>query len=242
MQEKVKILVVEDEIIIADDLCDTLTELGYEVPEPAIDYNEAIEAFEREQPDLAILDIRLAGQRSGLEVADKINTTYHFPFIFLTSNSDAATLAEAKLCRPSAFLAKPFRQSDLHASIEIALFNYSEQEQKALDHDNLIIKDALYIKQNKIFLRIKFDDILYLESDHVYLDIHLVNGKKYSVRGNLNEFVEKLSAKFIRSHRSYIINLTHLEGINHAYTIISGKEIPLGKRYRKIILSKVKTG
>ena len=69
--DKVKILVVEDEIIIADNICDTLNSLGYEALEPAINYTEAIELIENTKPDIAILDIQLSGQKTGIDLAKK---------------------------------------------------------------------------------------------------------------------------------------------------------------------------
>ena len=83
--EKKKVLVVEDEIIIADNICDSLIDLGYEVTEPAINYTEAILIIEKEKPDIAILDIHLSGKKTGIDIAKKINENYNFPFIFLTS-------------------------------------------------------------------------------------------------------------------------------------------------------------
>lgn len=242
MGNQVKILVVEDEIIIADDICDTLRNFDYAVLEPAISYSEAIQLLEDESPDIAILDIQLAGKKSGLDLAETIKAKFHIPFIFLTSNSDRETLESAKRCQPATFLVKPYGKEELFAAIEIALYNFSQQKEQALDRENLIIKDSLFIKQKKAFVRIQFDDILYLESDHVYIDIHLKNEKKYTVRGALNEFIEKLGPTFFRSHRSFIINLTYLEGINTNHTTLQGKEIPLGKNYREEILAKLTTG
>ncbi|GAK90001.1 sigma-54-dependent transcriptional regulator [Nonlabens ulvanivorans] len=69
--EKVKIIVVEDEILIADNICDALEDLGYEVLEPAISYSEAVQRIEDEQPDIAILDIQLSGSKSGIDLAKK---------------------------------------------------------------------------------------------------------------------------------------------------------------------------
>ncbi|MEM7040268.1 MAG: response regulator, partial [Bacteroidota bacterium] len=110
---KVKILVVEDEIIIADDIADTLEDLGYEVLGPVISYSAAIPLIEEEMPDLALLDLQLSGRKSGIDLGLKINETYQFPFIFLTSNSDKATLEEAKKVEPSAYLLKPYSKEEL---------------------------------------------------------------------------------------------------------------------------------
>lgn len=86
---------MEDEVVIADNICMILEDLGYELLEPAINYDEALETIQNNQPDIAILDIQLGGRKDGINLAWKIKEDYDFPFIFLTSNSDTATLERA---------------------------------------------------------------------------------------------------------------------------------------------------
>lgn len=240
---KVKILIVEDEVIIADNIADTLEELGYEVLEPATTYSEAIAIIEEDRPDIAILDIQLSGSKSGVDLATVINESYQFPFIFLSSNTDKLTLEEAKRVEPLAYLVKPFSKDELYTSIEVALYNFSKRQAQDLDQESLIIKDALFIKQNKVFLRLNFPDILYLMSDHVYIDIQMVNGQKHTVRGSLNDYMNKLSQKFFRSHRSCIVNLDHLYTIDHNGILLSDNHLlPIGKKQREEILTRLNRG
>ncbi len=235
---KIKILVVEDEIIIADNICDTLNVLGYEALEPAISYTEAIESIERDVPDIAILDIQLSGKKTGIDLAKKIKEEYNFPFIFLTSNSDITTVNEAKKIMPPAYLVKPFTKEELYTSLEIVLYNYTSKIGK-VDSNNLIIKDALFIKTKQVFTKIKFDDILYLKSSHVYLEIVLSNKKSHVIRGSLNDIIEKMDARFIRVHRGFIINTDHLDQIDSNSLVIDTKFIPVGKKYRENLLQKI---
>lgn len=86
---------MEDEVVIADNICMILEDLGYELLEPAINYDEALETIQNNQPDIAILDIQLGGRKDGINLAWKIKEDYDLPFIFLTSNSDTATLERA---------------------------------------------------------------------------------------------------------------------------------------------------
>lgn len=239
---KVKVLIVEDEIIIADNIADTLEELGYEVLEPANTYTEAIELIEEEKPDIAILDIQLTGKKSGVDLAEKINNEYKFPFIFLSSNTDQLTLEEAKRVEPLAYLVKPFNKGELYTSIEVALYNYSKQKEKALDESNLIIKEALFIKQDKTFLRLNFKNILFLKSDHIYINIHMTNGKVHTVRGSLNNYSEKLTRTFFRTNRSYIVNLEHLSAIQVNTIEIDEESIPIGKKQKEDLLERLNKG
>ena len=239
---KVKILIVEDEIIIADNIADALEELGYEILEPANTYSEAIQTIEEEQPDIAILDIQLTGRKTGVDLAEKINLDYKFPFIFLSSNSDKLTLEDVKKVEPQAYLVKPFNKGELYTSIEVALYNFAKQKEKTLDDTNLVIANALFIKQDKTFLRLNFKDILYLKSDHIYINIHLTNGKEYTVRGSLNSYAEKLSTSFFRTNRSYIANLDYLNQIQVNTIQVDEEVVPIGKKQRDILLEKLNKG
>lgn len=236
--EKVKILVVEDEVIIADNICDTLEELGYETLEPAINYTEAVEIIENEKPDIAILDIQLSGKKTGIDLAKKINEDFDFPFIFLTSNADKATVNDAKTVNPPAYLVKPFSREELYTSIEIALHNYSNNSGETSE-SNLIIKDALFIKDKGLFSKILFSEILFIRSSHVYVEIILKDKSVQVVRGSLNDIIHKLSSKFIRVHRGYIINADYLQKINHTSLKINNEDIPIGKTFRDDLLSQL---
>lgn len=120
------ILVVEDEILIADKLCQQLTELGYQCVEPALNYSEAIQSLKSNQLDLIFLDINLGGQKTGIDVAHEINKDFHLPFIFLTAYQDQRTLESIKETRPWGYLLKPYKPEDLRPAIEIALSNYTK--------------------------------------------------------------------------------------------------------------------
>ena len=235
---KIKILVVEDEILIADNICDTLEGLGYEPLEPAISFTEAVEIIDNDKPDLAILDIQLSGKKTGIDLAEFITKNYKFPFIFLTSNSDEATLSEAKKAQPSAYLVKPFTKDELYTSIEVALYNYS-QKQVIKNNDDSIIKDALFLKEKGVYQKIKFNDILYIKSEHIYIELFLKDNKKSMIRGSLNDLMHKLSSDFIRVHRGFIINTKHLQQIENTSLKINNEVIPIGKKYRQDILDKI---
>lgn len=235
---KVKILVVEDEIIIADDICDTLEILGYAPLEPAINYTEAIERIEAESPDIAILDIQLSGKKTGIDLAKKIKNEYNFPFIFLTSNADSLTINEAKKVIPPAYLVKPFTKDDLYTSIEIALFNFAGKTGQSVS-DDVVIKDALFFKNKGVFIKLRFDDILLMKSDHVYVEFLLKDKSRQVVRTSLNDVISKVDNRFIRVHRGYIINTEFLTEIDPNSVRIENDLIPIGKKYRSDLLTKI---
>jgi DNA-binding LytR/AlgR family response regulator len=242
MMGKVKILVVEDEIVIADNICNILEKLGYEVLEPVINYSEAIEQLENEKPDLALLDIQLAGSKDGIDLAWKIKEDFDIPFIFLTSNADPRTVGRAKELAPPAYLVKPFNKDDLYTSIEMALHNYSSKSspKKEQAEDNVIIKDSFFIKDKNLFHKVKFSEILFIKSEHVYVELYTKSKKKHLIRSTMNDFVETLPNNFFRTHRSYTINLDYLETITSRYVLIGNDEIPIGTKYREELLAQIK--
>ncbi|NVK52889.1 MAG: response regulator [Flavobacteriaceae bacterium] len=235
---KLKVLVVEDEIIIADNICDTLEELGYEPLEPEINFSQAIESIENETPDIAILDIQLSGKKTGIDVAREINKKYHFPFIFLTSNSDKYTVSEAKEVNPAAYLIKPFSKEELYSTIEVALYNFAKNQHQKNEED-LMLKEAFFIKVNGIFQKINFKEIFYIKSSHVYVELFMQDNQKYVIRKTLTEVLENLSNHFIRIHRGYVVNLQFLDKVTSHTIFINSIELPIGKKYKENVLHRI---
>ena len=127
-----KILVVEDEALVAADLEDRLQELGYQVCGQSDNYVGALEQVELYRPDVVLLDICLQGQKDGIQVAGELRSRGRVPFIYLTAYADASTLMRASQTRPSGYVLKPLRTKDLDAAIQIALL---QARQRPLSED-----------------------------------------------------------------------------------------------------------
>lgn len=237
-----KIGIVEDDLIIAASIEMTLAQIGYQPVTPVRNYADALAMIANENPDLLLLDITLEGKQDGIELAQKVNEQFGIPFIFLTSYSDPATVNRAKKANPYAYLVKPFNESDLFSAIEIAFNNYNHGLKPArTDLPAAQMKDAIFIKEGDIFYKVKLSDILYVESDNVYLNVY-THQKHYIARIKLDDFLNDYSgADFFRVHRSYAVNLNHLEAINSLTVNVSGKEIPLQKIHRQELLERVKS-
>ena len=138
--EKVNILIVEDEALIAESLSETLEDLGYEISGMAMRAKEALDIIAKEQPDIAILDINLKGKEDGIWLAEEIRKNYDFPYIFLTSYGNRSTVERAVKTKPNGYLIKPFKKADIFSAIEVALTNYAnnttaETGQKATEKE-----------------------------------------------------------------------------------------------------------
>ncbi len=135
--ERTKILVVEDEGIVARDIKGTLQNLGYKVSDTVSSGKKAIEKTEEYQPDLILMDIKLQGKMDGIETAHRIHARYDIPIIYLTAYSDEKMLKRAKITDPFGYILKPFSDRELHSSIEIALHKH-EMEHKLRESAKLL--------------------------------------------------------------------------------------------------------
>ncbi|MEI6842079.1 MAG: response regulator [Methanomicrobiales archaeon] len=127
-----RILIVEDDAIVAMTIEDSLHEMGYSVVGRAANANDAIKIAEDEKPDLILMDIRIQGDRDGIEAASEINRSNNIPIIYLTAYSDNETIRRAAKTQPYGFLTKPFRQKEMYSTIEIALYKHRILRRKDL--------------------------------------------------------------------------------------------------------------
>ena len=240
-----KILICDDDDTLRESLCEQFAlheEFSvFEAPNAA----EAMKLSKSEHCDLVLLDIQLAGKKDGIELAERIQEDYDLPFIFLTSHSDQATIERAKAVNPPGYLVKPFSPEELYASIEVALHNYSRTHPHRKDVESgdeqtpaMVLKDALFIKQGQSYTKLRFDDIHYVKSDHVYVELHTPN-KQFVVRNSLSNYMDLLPDYFYRVHRSYLINLHHLEGIEAQDVVVMGRHLPIAKVYRNDLLEQI---
>jgi len=116
-----RILIVEDEHITAEDLAEILKGLRYQVTAVVSSGVEAIQEAEENPPDLVLMDIRIKGEMDGAETARILRERFDIPVVYLTAHADRETLEHAKQSRPLGYIVKPFHESELHASVEIAL-------------------------------------------------------------------------------------------------------------------------
>ncbi|MEO0311538.1 MAG: hypothetical protein RIQ89_1195, partial [Bacteroidota bacterium] len=122
-----KIMIVEDEIIVAKDIQRVLKKLGHEAFDPFAQGRKALDAIEKLNPDLILLDINLkSSEMDGIMVAEQIHQNYQIPFIFLTAFSDKNTLERAKVTEPYGYIIKPFEEADIRTAVEIAYFKYTK--------------------------------------------------------------------------------------------------------------------
>lgn len=151
----IKIIIVEDEPLIAEGIALHLKNSIFSVSAIAYDADEALQLLQTKTPDIAILDINLEGGKDGIQIAEYINKACPMPFIYLTSYSDKAIMDRAKATSPSGFIVKPFNKNTLLASLEIAVSNFSQHSnnhvpQLSLGKINKFLPDPLSEREYEI--------------------------------------------------------------------------------------------
>jgi CheY-like chemotaxis protein len=147
---KVKILIVEDEQIIAKDLKLTLEGLGYSITATVTTGQDAIKSVEQDEPSIILMDIKLKGQMDGIQAAEKIKVDKNIPVIYITAFADEKIIERAKITEPFGYILKPFQEKELHSVIEMALYKHkSEKEKEALKEQIVKLTRKIPLTENE---------------------------------------------------------------------------------------------
>lgn len=245
MNKKTKILIVEDEMIIAANISLQLSTLGYEVTGILSRGEEALLHIEQNQPDILLLDINLKGSIDGIETAQIMQKTFNIPIIYLTANADEVNFNRSKSTHPYAFISKPFKKLDLERAIELTINRVkSENEQGTTSIEKIdpfILSDSIFVRHLEKMVRVDIKDILYIEAERNYCRIYS-KVKEYLLVMTLKDLDEKLPQKhFIRVHRSFIVNLSQIDEVATSHIVIAKKAIPVSKSLKEELLNRLQT-
>ncbi|WP_271392362.1 LytR/AlgR family response regulator transcription factor [Aequorivita sinensis] len=211
---KLNIYIVEDDPIIAITLESILQKNGYSVCGHADNVDEALTEIKSNKPDLVLVDIQLDGEKDGVDLAENLDML-NKPYLYLTSQTDPHTIKRVKQTRPLGYIVKPFTENGLRSNIEIAWNNYIHDEEfLSFSADNELYK----IKQSQILYLKAYDNYCYV----------ITTTRKYLVPKTLKYLSSQLNQeKFVKTHRSYIINLLKVDALCKNVVIINNIEIPI---------------
>ena len=241
--ERIKLMIVEDEILVAQDIAQGLSKT-YDLVGIAGTVDQALDLLsQHRQIDILLLDIKLGGKRDGIDLAGIVNDKYSIPFIFLTSHADRNLVERAKAVKPAAYILKPFHERELPIAIELALSNFANAPTnpefhkkypfRAEENQVLKISDRLFLKKDHHFQKVALVDISLFEADGNYTTIFTKNGQ-FIYSTLLRKVEEKLpSDQFMRVHRSYIINIDAVDGFEGNTLFVQHKRVTVSKQYRE---------
>jgi DNA-binding LytR/AlgR family response regulator len=227
------ILIVEDELLIAEDIKTTIEELGYNVLAIVASAAKAIEILNTQNVDLILLDITIKGDINGVVLAEIVNQQFNVPFIYLTSHSDPKTVTEAIKTAPQGYVVKPYSDSDLYTSIALAFENKKEETNTLSSNTD---KDHLFLKIDGLYHKLFYENIVYFRAAGNYIEVHQTD-KKYLVRKTFKTLSELIPASvFVQTHKSYILNRQKITTFTTKLVYINQQEFVLGRVYAKAFI------
>jgi DNA-binding LytR/AlgR family response regulator len=230
-----RIFIVEDELIHAESLKIAIEEAGFELAGECNNADQAFDLISKAKPDIALVDIALPGINNGITLAARIYKELGLPLIFVTSFRDDDVVNQAIATHPAGYLHKPVDPVNLAAAIKIALNagpkNYPQQAKQQ--------QDSVFAKIGNKLVRVNLDEILVIKADGENCISLVTEKSEISCRTTMKEFCSQLTPDFVQVHRSYYINLKHLDSFNEREqtAFIKGRTAPVARGFRKEFLN-----
>lgn len=242
--EIIKVLIVEDELIIAAHIEQILEDAGFEVAE-ILTKGEEVPSFLSKNPvDILLMDINLAGKLDGVETVNIVNDLFDIPVIFLTSNNDDHSFNRAKETLPHAFLAKPFDDQELIRCFDLVslhlLQHKTSDNANSSDEKKSVLDKYIFVREKDRMVKVNIAEILIVEAERNYSRI-ITSDKEFLLSVPMKTVEEKVCSKyFLRVHRSYLANLLQVEGFNQDYLFYKNRHVPISKTYKEDVISRLK--
>jgi DNA-binding LytR/AlgR family response regulator len=240
--QAIKILLVEDEMLIGAKVSMFLTELGYEVTGLLPRAEEVLSHIQENTPDIVLLDVQLKGDMDGITLAQNLMQTHQIPVIYLTANSDDATFQRAKSTQPYAFLVKPFKKTDLQRALELTIARMAQREMPLPETPaatDFILSDRIFIHHKDRMIKVMFEAIQYIEAERNYCKI-VTQSREYTLSMPMKNLENSLPDFFQRIHRSHVVNLKHLDEISDFSVRIGAAVLPVGKSFKADLMRKIR--
>jgi DNA-binding LytR/AlgR family response regulator len=234
MKDSIKVMIVEDKSLIAEDLASKLSKNNIEVVGIYDNGEDALNAVDRIAVDLILMDIQLAGALDGISTTKLIKEKIDIPVIYLSDYVGKEYVERAKKTSPDAYLQKPFHEHDTLRAIEIA---YSNRRQKNKADD--VLKDCIFVREGDAQVRINLSDIIYLEADRAYSKI-ITASKTYTLADNMSYVFDQIKHKdFIRVHRSHIVNIRKITALEGNIVRLGTHTVDMSRGMRDELISRL---
>jgi len=211
---KIKVIIIEDEFFVANQLSDYISELGFAVEGIYHSGEHFLEETDWDF-DVAVVDIFLSETLTGLDLGEELKER-RIPFLFLTANQDEQTLMAAARLSPEAYITKPFQKFDVSAALEMIRLKLAKK---------MVIRTAHGQEE------INPNDIYYIKGDAGYCEIYHKSGR-FVQRKLLKDYAEELNDDFVRVHRSYVVNRHFISSRTAADVTVNGEKIPISRNYK----------
>ncbi|MFN4000356.1 LytR/AlgR family response regulator transcription factor [Algoriphagus sp.] len=229
-----KILIVEDEQELANNICEILANLNYKVAAVVDNAVSALEFLEANSVDLVLMDILIHGDLDGIDLAYKIRDSYDLPIVFSTAYSGTEYLERISSDIHEGYLLKPFTLDSLKTAVFFGLKHHEEKLAKGKKE-----KGSLKIMDKGYLVPVPYSEITYLKADGLYTKVY-TKAKSYLIRDILKSFEEKLPSKqFLRVHKSFLVNISFINSFNAKKVNLGETSIPIRRGLYKELLEKL---
>lgn len=242
------ILIVEDDVILAENIKQSLQKDGFVIVGIANTLKTAVAIIEKHEVNLALIDIQLKGTDNGILVASKIRETKRIPIIYITGNTPLELYEGMEKTYPSAFLEKPLRMRELSVQIDLALNNFNNGNFPDIEKKQT---DYIFVKEvnNSFFVGIKMKEILFVEADGMKSKIYVSKNEYARLYSNtayqhinisvpMKRIADKLPSNFLSFHKSYLVNSDFIEKFDPTCVFVQSYKIPIPEGKSKSFLSK----
>jgi len=238
----VRLLIIEDDPPTALDMRRKLANCGWHIPDIVNDASDALTFLSIYKPHLVLMGINSSRREEKITIAKHINKAHNTPVIFFSSYADQDTIDSAKEANPAAFMVEPYSEAQIRVAVEMALYNFTHSMTSSSTYSktmlggitgHYLLDDRMFIKKNNRFERVNFLEIQWMQAESNYTKI-VTDKTSYTLTLTLRHLFEKIyHPSFIRVHRSYVINMEHIEAFEGNMLLIKGQKIPISKSYRE---------
>lgn len=218
MQDSIKVIFIEDEEVWQQAFQLHLSELGFDVVGSTDNVQDALQLFNGNNYDIALLDVNLHGKNNGIELGKMLSTVYNKPFIFITGSQDTHTIEQAIQANPSAYLLKPVTKIALLAAIQNAIHNFETKQQAAVNKTEGM-NEFVFVKVGNKYKKIYWDQVESLKADGNYTKLfHILDKSEYFIRSTMPQTIKYFvpdvtKAKFAQINRAEMVNINFIEEI-----------------------------
>lgn len=229
-----KILIVEDEVELANNISEILSNMDYKVAAIVDNAGSALDFLDENEVDLVLMDILIHGDLDGIDLAYKIREKFNLPIVFSTAYSGTEYLERISSDIHEGYLLKPFTLDSLKTAVFFGLKRHEEKTGK--DSKG---KGSLKIMDKGYLVPVPYTEIVYLKADGLYTKV-FTKAKSYLVRDILKGFEEKLPAeKFLRVHKSFLVNLDYIASFNAKKINLGETNVPIRRGLYRELMEKM---
>ena len=246
MEMPLRVLIIEDDLLMATDMEESLIRSGYVICGKAADYEGAIKLMRQHLPDIVLVDITLGGPADGVTTVKELMRIKWVPVIYITGSSEKETFNRAKSTFPAAFLHKPFRIRELSMQIDLAMHNFYAGNISGAPE----LPDHTFLPTSSGYIRVIKSEIQFVRADRANAELFLTTAGFYriypakayqgiTISLNLGKLLPYLSGGFYQLSRSLVINLSYLDRIESNRLYIGAHEIPIPDGARKPLIDRL---